>query len=132
MVRSVTVAEVEMLFAELLEGPLCLFPQRGCALDCDERRGVYVIYGPDGGVLHVGDTPRAKHGIRQRLRNHLAGKSSFVRAVYGGHGERLREGHMYRYLVVPDGRLRSLLQAYAIGHLCPAHIGGGLSDGASE
>jgi hypothetical protein len=29
----------------------------------------------------------------------------------------------YRFLIVENDRMRALLEAYAIGHLCPHHIG---------
>jgi hypothetical protein len=37
--------------------------------------------------------------------------------------EWLRKSCQYRWLVVHNHRLRVLLGAYAIGHLCPRHIG---------
>lgn len=126
MVRAVRAERVKELFAALMAAPLLSFPNKGEKLVCERTRGVYVIYGPDGSVLHVGDTPRAKGGIEQRIKNHLAGKSSFVRKMYGGDGSRLRSGNSFRCIGVADGRLRALLQAYAIGHLCPEHIGAGL------
>ena len=88
-----------------------------------DGRGVYVIYNPRGQVVHVGGTPRGKRGIAQRLENHLHGKSSFVEQHLDGKGYRLWEGYSFRCLVVRAPKPRAYLEAYAIGMLCPAHIG---------
>ena len=74
-------------------------------------------------VLHVGRTLRGEGGLRQRLNNHLHGRSSFTKKFYKGRGRNLRSGHTYQFLVVEDARRRALLEAYAIGRLCPKHLG---------
>ena len=38
-------------------------------------------------------------------------------------GTTLRKGYTFSYMIVPDPRMRALLEAYAIGRLCPAHLG---------
>lgn len=40
-----------------------------------------------------------------------------------GMSYKLRGGYGFRYLTVKNPRQRALLEAYAIGVLCPAHIG---------
>ena len=92
-------------------------------MEAPEAQGVYLIYGPKGRLLHVGRTPRAKRGLAQRLRDHLNGASSFVNQYLGGVGYRLRQGYAYKFLVVRNRRHRAILEALAIGALCPAHIG---------
>lgn len=128
---------VKALFEKLMLAPLRAFPGRYGELDAPVLQGVYVIYDPQGrDVLHVGSTPRAKGGIAQRLRKHMGHKSgkssssSFVRLYepLEGDGSRLRrDKYTFRCLPVDDPRRRSLLEAYAIGHLCPAHLGTGRS-----
>jgi hypothetical protein len=57
-------------------------------------------------------------------KNHLQGSSSFTNDYLKGKGAPLREeGYTYQYLELEDPRKRALLEAYAIGTLCPKHIG---------
>ncbi|HEX3666038.1 MAG TPA: GIY-YIG nuclease family protein [Rhizomicrobium sp.] len=120
--------QIELLFKRLLESPLKKFPSMGRKVDAPNLKGVYVIYDPKRRVLHVGSTPRAKKGIYQRLRDHIASQSSFTQKWFKGQrkGVRLREGYGFRCLPVAKPRERALLEALAIGLLCPAHIGHGL------
>lgn len=118
-------AKVRRLLAALLEAPLRKFPPRRGHLEAPDTRGVYIIYGPRNKVCHVGCAPRGRKGIRQRLGNHLQTQSSFT-AKYPplrGNGANLREVYSYRYLEVRNQRLLMLLEAFAVGSLCPAHIG---------
>ena len=115
--------EVQDLLQELLSQPLTPFPKRGERLQCSCERGVYIVYRDDGAVLHVGNTPRGKDGLFGRLDDHLHGRSSFTRALFNRKGHLLREGHSYRCLPVEMPRMRVLLQALAIGVLCPEHLG---------
>lgn len=115
--------KVESLFAELVGGELCVFPEHRQPLNAPDTLGVYIIYSPRGRVLHVGRTPRAKGGLAQRLRNHMYGSSSFKYYYLDGDGSKLRGKYKFRYVEVSDGRIRALLEAYAVGHLCPAHLG---------
>jgi hypothetical protein len=124
---------VKAKFAELVRSPLHSFPASRRQLKETDKRGVYVIYSPRGKVLHVGGTPRGKRGICQRLGDHLHGQSSFTKKSkylwrLGGCTLKdrytyVREHCSYRCLVVEDERLRVLLEAFAIGHLCPDHVG---------
>jgi hypothetical protein len=116
-------ARLVVLFDQLTRSPLQYFPPQGAKVSAPERQGVYIIYSPKKVVLHVGNTPRARGGIRQRLKNHMRGQSSFTRNYLKGDGARLRSGYGFRCLVVAKPRMRMLLEAYAIGHLCPKHIG---------
>jgi len=68
-------------------------------------------------------TSKAKKGIKQRLNNHLRAQSSFVKSYFNGDGARLREKCRFKYIEIDSPRIRSLLEAYTIGSLCPAHIG---------
>lgn len=89
------------------------------------RHGVYVIFSPRGTVLHVGRTLRGKKGLDQRLNNHLHGASSFTQRYLGGKGSRLRGTYRFAYVEVSHPRTRALLESYAVGHLCPRHLGVG-------
>jgi hypothetical protein len=122
-----TQKKVRVLFKALRDSPKQLFPDKGGRLNVPHSPGVYVIYDPRGRVVHVGATPRGKRGLAQRLKNHLHGASSFVERHLNGRGSRLRLGYSFRCLAVRDGKLRAYLEAYAIGSLCPAHIGLGAS-----
>ena len=117
---------VKELYAALLKEARRTFPAVGGSLDAPEERGVYVIYGPRNDALHVGSTPKGQRGIVKRLRDHMAAASSFTRTYLDGNGAVLRNGYSYQYVVVENPRLRALLEAYAIGDLCPAHIGHGM------
>jgi len=119
--------KIASLFNQLIRAPRCRFPPLGQPLDAPEQQGVYVIYSPTNKVLHVGSTPRARKGLAQRLRNHMATQSSFASNYLSKDGSRLRKGYTFRCVVVPNPRHRALLEAYAIGRLCPAHIGLGRS-----
>ncbi len=122
---------VRKLFAKLRREPLRTFPEMNKTLDAPGMPGVYVICCPRGEeVLYVGRTSRITRRLKQHM-GHKSGKrssSSFVKRYgpLGGDGSRLRQDkHMFRCLVVDDARDRALLEAYAIGHLCPAHVGTG-------
>ncbi|HXE85705.1 MAG TPA: hypothetical protein VN524_02765 [Hyphomicrobiaceae bacterium] len=114
---------IKSLFDDLMRAPLQKFPAQRGELAAPKEQGVYIIYSPSHDVLHVGSTPKARNGIAQRLRNHLSARSSFASRYLNGDGSRLRQGYVFRCLVVENRRLRALLEAFAIGHLCPAHIG---------
>ena len=117
--------EIAKLLEELLRQNRQPFPQRHTPLDAPENHGVYIIRQNDT-VLHVGRTQRARDGLRQRLTDHLYGNSSFVRDDQNGQGARLRgQGYTYQYLEVECPRKRALLEALAIGTLCPRHAGTG-------
>lgn len=111
------------LFNQLLRQPRIPFPPSRRRLDAPKCRGVYIIRSPNLRIFHVGSTPRRKSGLHGRLSDHLAGKSSFVRLHLKGEYLLLRSGCSFQCIEVPDSRTRALLEAYAIGCLCPAHIG---------
>jgi hypothetical protein len=122
--------KIASLFDELIRAPRRKFPAPKQSLEAPDQQGVYIIYSPSNKVLHVGSTPRARKGLAQRLRNHLAAQSSFTLHYLNSDGSRLRRGYKFRCLIVRSSRQRALLEAYAIGRLCPAHIG--LGRGALE
>jgi hypothetical protein len=117
---------IAALLERLMHEPCWPFPAPGVSLIASAQRGVYIIYSPEDEVLHVGSTPRGRDGLAQRLRNHLAGKSSFTRAKFDGDGSQLRNGCKFRCLVIENGRQRALVEALGIGRLCPEHLGSGL------
>jgi hypothetical protein len=113
--------KVADLFQQLCSQPRLPFPKRRGSLIAPSKQGVYVIRNHDI-VLHVGRTIR----LHQRLKNHLHGSSSFTNMHLKRNGSVLRnEDYTYQYLVLEDPRERALLEAYAIGAHCPAHIGTG-------
>lgn len=114
--------KVEVLFRKLCKQPMLQFPQEHEQLEAPKEPGVYIIR-KGGIVLHVGRTLRGTNGLHQRLKNHLHGASSFTNEYLKGNGSALRKGHTFQFLVVDNARLRALLEAYAIGILCPRHIG---------
>jgi len=105
------------------------FPQLGERLSAPDTHGVYVIYAPRGTILHVGRTVHGKKGLHQRLNNHLHGSSSFAKQFLGGKGSTLRGKHSFAFIEIPSARTRALLEAYAVGCLCPKHLG--LSENAA-
>ena len=118
--------QIKKLFDLLIIQAKHSFPVSYHSIDAPTNHGVYIIYRKEE-VLHVGRTIRGREGLRQRLKNHLHGKSSFIRACLKGNGSKLREKHYaFQYLEIPDPRERALLEAYSIGILCPKHIGVGV------
>jgi hypothetical protein len=116
---------VKAKLSQLSRSPIRRFPLVGEKLAAPDRQGVYIIYGPTGRVEHVGRTVRGTRGLHQRLSNHLHGRSSFVIKVLRGKGAKLRSGYKFRFLAIEDNRLRALVEAFAIGQLCPDHLGHG-------
>ncbi len=113
---------VKKNFQALIEQQKYQFPRIRETLEAPLEPGVYIIRKNEN-VLHVGRTLRGKNGLYQRLKNHLHGSSSFTNKYFNGNGAMLRKGYTYQYMVIKNPRLRALLEAYAIGVLCPKHIG---------
>lgn len=113
----------EEFFNKLIGAEAVLFPKLRGKLNAPVKLGVYVIHDPKGHVVHVGRTPIAKGGIAQRLRNHMSGVSSFSRNFLNGDGSKLREKYTFKCVEVENPRIRALLEAYAVGRLCPKHLG---------
>lgn len=116
--------KIKKLYRDLINARPQKFPKEG-PLKVSRKHGVYVIFSPRGTVLHVGRTQRGKNGLDQRLNNHLHGASSFTMRYLDGKGSRLRGTHMFACIEVSRPRTRALLEAYAVGHLCPKHLGVG-------
>ena len=116
--------EISILFNKLNQAPYFNFPQKRQNLEAPTERGVYIIFSPLKKVLHVGCTPRALNGLWQRLKDHLSGQSSFIEK-YLKDSDKLRKGYFYKFITVNSARKIKLLEAYAIGQLCPEHIGEG-------
>ncbi|MGI8525694.1 MAG: hypothetical protein ACR2K5_05860 [Pseudolabrys sp.] len=117
---------IRRLYKDFQKAPLQKFPARVREkLHVPDVHGIYAILNRSGKVLHVGRTVRGKRGLHQRLRNHLCGASSFHIKWIKPRRLNLRRGYQFRFLFVESSRERALLEAYAIGVLCPAHIGEG-------
>jgi hypothetical protein len=104
------------------------FPARRQQFSVPEKHGVYVVSDSKERAVHVGRTVSGKAGLRQRLTNHLRGKSSFARKYLRGRGDKLRSGYAYRYIEVPDSRKRVLLEYAATVWYCPKHLGVGIKN----
>ena len=117
---------VENLFKKLVKSCLLEFPKIGYTevIGVPSEQGVYIIFNNKGVVVHVGRTQRGQNGLRQRLNNHLLGQSSFAESFLNGEGSQLRHGrYKFKYLVIGNSRERALVEALAIGKLCPKHLG---------
>ena len=117
---------IAALLEKLINQPKSSFPKARGRVEAPDRAGVYVIRNKVGKVMYVGRTTRAKGGLHQRLRNHLAGRSVFARALKPDGPASLRSGYTFQYLVVEKSRTRALLEQLATGTLCPKHLGLGL------
>lgn len=118
-------SHIKKLFKQLIRARLQTFPLARARLDVTSKHGVYIIFGPRKQVLHVGRTVRGRKGLAQRLSNHLHGGSSFTNVYLRGRGSKLRGTHSFSYIEVSDARTRALLEAFAVGNLCPMHLGVG-------
>lgn len=116
-------ARIRLRLVELKRAKRHPFPEPGTRLEAPNEQGVYVIYSPKGEVLHVGRTYRGTAGLRQRLSNHLHAASSFTIKYLKGRGAKLRNGYSFSFVLVPEPRIRALLEAFATGSLCPRHLG---------
>lgn len=113
------IEHIAELFEQLIQQPLKTFPQLRQKADAPDSPGVYLIYAPKGELEHVGETKT----LVKRLGGHMRGASSYVEKSLNRAGAQLRQGYRFRYLIVDNPRWRMLLQAMAIGRLCPRHIG---------
>jgi hypothetical protein len=116
-------ARIMALFESLDAQPRIAFPQSRKSIDAPSTQGVYVIRAADGTVLHVGRTVSGQKGLAQRLRNHVSGKSSFVRTYLHGNSDALRSSFSFQYIEVENDRDRALLEHHATAWHCPAHLG---------
>lgn len=114
---------VWQLLDALEQAPITPFPRGSESIAVPKKLGVYVIRDPAKSVVYVGRTTRAKNGLHQRLRNHMAGKSALVRIHLNGDASRLRQGFSYQFVEVENDRERALLEHLATAWHCPAVLG---------
>lgn len=114
---------IQQLLDALEQASITPFPSGGESITVPKKLGVYVIRDPTKSVVYVGRTTRAKNGLHQRLRNHMAGKSALVRLHLNGDTSRLREGYSYQFLEVENDRERALLEHLAVAWHCPVVLG---------
>src|SRR5689334_20461979 len=114
--------KIKLLFNRLLHERSYFFPQKG-PLDITCQKGVYIIFNPKGKPSHVGNTPRGERGLCQRLNNHIYWCSSFSKKFLKPQGLSVRNEYSFKFLKISSARDRALLEALAIGLLCPEHIG---------
>jgi hypothetical protein len=71
---------IRQLFFKLRRAKQQTFPKaRERMTHVPDEQGVYVIYSPGAmKIVHVGRTYKGTAGLRQRLKNHLHGSSSFT------------------------------------------------------
>jgi hypothetical protein len=120
---------IRRLLKKLRVAPLTPFPPPRKRVTAPEEHGVYIIYSPRRReVLHVGRTYRGGGGLRKRPQNYLHGASSFTHTHLSGDRAKLRHGYAFRCLAVKRARQRALLEFYATGWLCPAHLGTHVGD----
>lgn len=118
--------QVHALLQALLAAIAVPFPPvKNDPLPVPTVHGVYVIEDADGTPLHVGRTKTGQGGLQQRLYDHMYGTSSFACEYVRPSGKVVCGSYRFKFLAVPDPRLRGLLESYAIGHLCPAYFGVG-------
>ncbi len=120
------------LFGRLCRQPRYTFPAQREKLPAPHTPGVYVIYDAKSRVVHVGRTPAGRNDLHKRLNDHLCGASSFTQQYLKGEGSQLRGVYSFQYLEVPAPRQRALLEALAIGSLCPQHLGLGVPPGTEN
>lgn len=113
---------IKELFNTLINSELYKFPIAGKVV-VSKDQGVYIIFNSESCAAHVGNTVRGKEGLNQRLNNHLKNQSTFAQKFISPNNYSLRSEFRYQYIVVPSARDRALLQALAIGLLCPLHLG---------
>jgi hypothetical protein len=116
--------QIEILYDKLLSSEFHIFPEKG-KVNISNNHGVYIVFNPTNEVLHVGTTPSAKNGLNQRLYNHISNTGVFSKRYLQPNNINMRGTHKFKYLEVGNHRLRSLLEAYKAGRLCPLHFGTG-------
>ena len=114
---------IHQLLQKLIHSELHCFPPHRQPLEAPTEHGVYIIFNPKNQVVHAGRSVRGRSGLHQRLTDHLYANSSFAGNYLKGDGSKLRHGYKFKYLVIPDPRKRALVEALAIGTLCPLHLG---------
>jgi hypothetical protein len=117
-------AEIMKLHQKLISSLLLPFPLNG-KINVSNKQGVYIVYGVENIVLHVGKTNGAKEGLNQRLLNHVRNQSSFSKLYMQPNKIALRNSSNFRFIEIENARTRALLEALTAGLLCPAHIGTG-------
>lgn len=115
---------IKKLFENLISTNFHFFPTKG-KIKVTDNHGVYIIYNSDNVVLHVGNTPSGRKGLNQRLYNHISSTGVFYKKYLQPYEIKMRGTHKFRYLEVEDPRHRALLESFAIGSLCPVHLGTG-------
>ena len=114
------------LYNKLCKSKLFSFPEKG-KVNVTNKHGVYIIYGLNNKILHVGMTPYGKEGLNQRLYNHISKTGIFYKAYLKPHNICLRSIGKFRYIEIEDARVRALLEALTAGKLCPLHFGTGVN-----
>ncbi len=115
--------KIQKLLKELQKSEFHNFPQKRQTLNVSSKQGVYIIFNSNKEILHIGRTYRGSKGLKQRLKNHLHGSSSFMQNYSEINTEKLRKTCKFKYIEVEDLRVRAFLESLAVGSLCPKYIG---------
>jgi excinuclease UvrABC nuclease subunit len=113
--------KVKKLVKKLEKAEILAFPEEG-KIELPEVEGVYAIVNKKDEVIHVGKTEGGLGGLFARLNGHLYGKSALRKAYLAPNEINLRNKCGVKWVEVKTERLRYLVEARAIGKLCPAYL----------
>jgi hypothetical protein len=118
---------IQSLFEQLMAAQKFEFPRSPTRVEAPWEQGVYIIYDPHDAVAHVG-RKLGEYGLFGRMGDHINGYSSFHQHPLKPEGQKVSDGFLYAWLTNDSPRTRALLEAYATGRLCPAHIGANVEE----
>jgi excinuclease UvrABC nuclease subunit len=114
--------KIKKLFKKLCKSEGVLVPKEG-RIELPETEGVYLLLNKKDEVLLVGKTEGGKGGLRSRINSQLFGASPFRKMYLLPSGTDIRKKHYVHCLAIESERDRILVEAYAMGKLCPEFIG---------
>lgn len=113
---------IQSHFNRLIKSRLLSFKSTTDVNNISTNLGVYIIYNNKKEVLYIGRTPKAKGGLKQRIKNHLNGASSFSINFAQKNNLDLKKIGKFRYIPIEDYSERAYTEALATGKLCPQYI----------
>lgn len=114
--------KIKKLYKKLCQAEGVPVPKEG-RIELPETEGVYLLLNKKDEVLLVGKTEGGKGGLRSRINTQLFGSSPFRKMYLLPSGIDIRKKHFVHWLTIESERDRILVEAYAMGKLCPAFIG---------
>lgn len=121
--KTIEQEKIQKLLKKLQKSKFHYFPQIRQTIDVTSKQGVYIIFNFNDEILHIGRTYRGSKGLKQRLKDHLYGSSSFMQNFTEVNTEKLRKTCKFKYIEVENLRERAFLESLAVGSLCPKYIG---------